>query len=68
MCSPKGSLPALKGFVEAECELWAPERISALRSHPLGCVSVCAGAYARVYVWGGVRQKGGVRGGEEGSR
>ncbi|KAF3831894.1 hypothetical protein GH733_000706, partial [Mirounga leonina] len=33
--SLKGSLPALKGFAEAECELWARERISALRSHPL---------------------------------
>lgn len=31
-------------------------------------VSECAGACARVYVWGGVRQGGGVRGSEEGSR
>lgn len=59
---------SLKGFVEAECELRARERISALRSHPLGCACECAGVCARVYVWGGVRQGGGVRGSEEGSR
>nr|XP_010963809.2 E3 ubiquitin-protein ligase RNF217 [Camelus bactrianus] len=55
--SPEGRLPPLDGLVETECELWARERIVALRSHPLRvCVSECAVA-ARVCTCGEVCAK-----------
>lgn len=70
MRRPKGCLPALRVLLRPSVNS-GRESASQLLDHThSGCACVCvrAGACARVYVWGGVHQRGGVRGGEEGCR
>lgn len=59
MPSPKGSLPALEGFVQAECEFRARERIPALKITPTrGCVWVSARVPVSVCTCGEVCARG----------